>query len=93
MERERDHHDGELFGWTDGRIAIFVDRDASAWVIARGWLDSDRLTDVRRWRFDTERRVLGQLARLVHEATGEHRAAAEAAGRLADWLARQASPI
>lgn len=77
----------DLFGWSDGRVLIFVDHVEHVWVVARGWRRGDRLSDVRRWTFDSERRATGQLRRLVEEATGDTAAAAAASSDLAAWFA------
>ena len=77
----------ELFAWSDGGIALLVERNDDSWVIARSWLSGDRMTDVRRWRFACERRLIGQMRRLVRERIDNGNAAEVAAGSLADWLA------
>jgi len=77
----------ELFAWTDGRVVLFVDHTDAALIVARGWRRGDRLTDVRRWSFDSERRATGQVRRLVGEATGDPFAADATAGEFTGWLA------
>lgn len=76
----------ELFAWSDGRIVLLVARDHDAWVISRGWRQADRLTDVRRWRFGCERRLVGQMRRLVRERVEGDHACDSAAAALSDWL-------
>ena len=76
----------ELFAWSDGRIALLVERNGDSWVIARSWLNGDRMTDVRRWRFECERRLIGQMRRLVRERIEDGHAAEVAAASLAEWL-------
>ena len=40
------------------------------YVLARGWIENDRLTHVRRWSFATAEKFSGQVRRLVMEASG-----------------------
>jgi hypothetical protein len=82
----------ELFAWTDGRVVLFVNHADAAWIVARGWRRGDRLTDVRRWTFDSERRATGQVRRLVGEATGDPFAADATAAEFTGWLATR-SPL
>lgn len=77
-----------LFRWSNGRVVIFVERVGAEWVVARGWQEGDRLGNVRRWRFDDPRRVVGQIRRLVRDATGDPALADAQANRVADWLGR-----
>jgi hypothetical protein len=79
-------HQTELFAWSDGRIVLFVDRGEAGPVVARGWLRDDCLSDVRRWRFDSDRRAVGQIRRLVEESTGNPLSAAAIAGQLVEWF-------
>ena len=65
---------------------LFVERSAAAWTISRGWRSDDRLVDVRRWHFDSSRRVVGQMRRLVYEATGNHEISDKIAEELRAWL-------
>jgi hypothetical protein len=76
----------ELFTWSHGRVVLFVDRSDDAWTVARAWRLGDRLIDVRRWRFDCERRLIGQMRRLVREATQEYPTGDVVAARVADWI-------
>jgi len=80
----------QLYRWSNGTIVIFAERDGSEWAISRGWRTGDRLDDVRRWRFESERRLVGQLRRLVREATDDHLAANAAVSELEIWI--QGSP-
>lgn len=77
-----------LFRWSNGRVVLFVERDGAAWVVARGWQEGDSLSDIRRWRFDDPRRAIGQIRRLVREATGDIALADAEAERLRAWLER-----
>jgi len=83
----RDTHQSELFGWSNNRNVLFVDHEGPSWIVARGWSNDDRLVDIRRWRFDSERRAAGQFRRLVEEATGDPAAAVVAMERLTEWFA------
>lgn len=74
--------DGDLIIWRGSGIALVGEHDGDRWVIARGWLTADRMTDVRRWVFTTPEAFGGQFRRLVTEASGnadEGRAAGAAA--------------
>ncbi len=81
----------QLYRWSNGTIVIFAEREGTAWAISRGWRTGDRLDDVRRWRFESERRLVGQLRRLVREATGDFLAANAAVSELEVWIG-QTSP-
>lgn len=76
-----------IFGWSNGRIVLLIDRDEHTWVVARGWRQGDALVDVRRWHFDSDRRAIGQIRRLVREATDQPDEADEVANRASAWLA------
>jgi hypothetical protein len=60
----------ELFGWRNDLIVLLAEREGANFVLARGWMESDRLTDVRRWTFHDPRLLAAQVLRLVREATG-----------------------
>jgi hypothetical protein len=77
-----------LFRWSNGRVVLFVERDGAGWVVARGWQEGDSLVDVRRWRFDDARRVVGQIRRLVRDATADPALADAEAERVQSWLNR-----
>ena len=76
----------DLFSWSDHRIVLFVEHTESSWVLSRGWRSGDRLVDVRRWTFDSSRRVVGQMRRLVFDATDDRVTADMIAERLRMWL-------
>jgi hypothetical protein len=72
----------ELIIWRGAGIALVGENDGDRWVIARGWLPADQMTDIRRWVFSTPEAFSGQFRRLVSEACGnsdEGRAAGAAA--------------
>jgi hypothetical protein len=79
--------DNSLFCWSNGLVLLLVDRSEDAWVIARGWHEGDGLVDVRRWRFACERRLIGQMRRLVHEATQRPSDGDDVASQFTAWLA------
>lgn len=79
--------DETLFAWSDGGIALLVERSGDCWIIARSWLHGDSMTDVRRWRFACKRRLVGQMRRLVGERTADPVTADEIAASLAEWVA------
>lgn len=73
---------GDLIIWRGAGIALVGENEGDRWVIARGWLAADQMTDVRRWVFSTPEAFSGQFRRLVSEACGnsdEGRAAGAAA--------------
>lgn len=76
----------ELFTWSNGQIVLIVEREENGWIVARGWRNGDRLDHVRRWSFVTSRRVVGQVRRLVREASGDPAAADAAADDLVRWF-------
>ncbi len=81
------HLEAGLFGWRGGGVVLLGELTGDRWIVARGWLGRDQLTDVRRWSFDNPRAFSGQIRRLAREATGDSRAAAAAAAAATDWAA------
>ena len=61
----------DLFAWSGGGIVLLAERAEERWVVARGWRQGDRLSDVRRWSFAHPRAFAGQVRRLACEATGD----------------------
>jgi hypothetical protein len=57
-----------LFMWRGGGIVLFGERENGRWVLARAWLQGDRLEHVRRWSFAEPIPFSGQVRRLVMEA-------------------------
>ena len=57
-----------LFVWRAGETVLIGAREADRWVLARGWREGDRLTDVRRWRFVAPELFCRQVGRLVADA-------------------------
>jgi hypothetical protein len=58
-----------LFTWRGAEIVLFGIREADRFILARGWLQGDRLTDIRRWSFSDPVRFSGQVRRLVAETS------------------------
>ena len=59
-----------LFKWRGNGIVLIGTREDDRWVLARAWLDGDRLQHVRRWSFAQPIPYSGQVRRLIMEATG-----------------------
>lgn len=76
-----------LYLWRGNGIVLMGQIEDDRFVLARGWIEYDRLTHVRRWRFATPEQFAGQVKRLVMEATGEFRLAADERLVALDWLA------
>jgi hypothetical protein len=76
-----------LFAWRGGEIVLFGERSGEHWVLARGWRDADRLTDVRRWSFSTPERFVSQVRRLAWEAVSDAARSAAAAASASAWVA------
>ena len=60
-----------LFMWRGNGIVLFGTEEAGRWVLARGWIEGERMQHVRRWSFAAPIPFSGQVRRLVHEATGD----------------------
>lgn len=75
-----------LFAWRGAGIVLMGERGETTWVLARGWRSGDRLTDVRRWVFDDPTRFVGQVRRLVLEATANSPQAIDAANAAGGWV-------
>lgn len=61
-----------LYLWQGNGILLVGQREDDRFVLARGWIEHDRLTHVRRWRFTNSDLFSGQVRRLVLEASGDH---------------------
>lgn len=59
-----------LFAWRGGQVVLIGERSDERWILARGWPEEDRLTDVRRWSFATPERFAVQVLRLVRDVAG-----------------------
>ena len=64
---------------------LLAERAGDHWVIARGWRTGDALRDVRCWTFASPRTFAGQVRRLIADATGDHRHAAEMSAAALTW--------
>ncbi len=64
-----------LFAWRGGGIVLLGDVEDGRWILSRGWLLADALTDVRRWSFAAAGGFARQVRRLVLEATDDPAAA------------------
>ena len=89
LERGTDEREA-IFTWRGGGVVLIAERSDSAWVVARGWLHGDQLTDIRRWSFSSSQLLAGQIRRLVREATRNHLDADAAVAEIVAWAARQA---
>jgi hypothetical protein len=74
-----------VFLWRGAGIVLIGTREGERFVLARGWLRADRLTDVRRWSFLDRRRFSVQVRRLVSEAGNSASLAVAEATRALDW--------
>ena len=59
-----------LFRWRGNGIVLIGTREDDRWVLARAWLEDDRLQHVRRWSFTRPISYSRQVRRLIMEATG-----------------------
>jgi hypothetical protein len=74
-----------MFMWRGAGIVLLGERDGDRFVLARGWLRDDRLTDVRRWSFKDRHRFSVQVRRLVVEAGRETCEGVAEGARALDW--------
>jgi hypothetical protein len=74
-----------LFLWRGNGIVLFGAQEENRWVLARGWLEGDRLAHVRRWSFATPIPFSGQVRRLVMEACGDSARAQHEGLRALAW--------
>ena len=59
-----------LFMWRGNGIVLIGTHDDGRWVLARAWLEGDRLEHVRRWSFAQPLPFSRQVRRLIAEANG-----------------------
>ena len=57
-----------LFMWRGNGIVLFGTHEDGRWILARAWLQGDRLEHVRRWSFAQPIRFSRQVRRLIAEA-------------------------
>lgn len=74
-----------IFLWRGATIVLLGNREGDRFVLARGWLEEDRLTNVRRWSFADQLRFSVQVRRLVAEAGCDQSQAGAEAKRAFDW--------
>ncbi len=74
-----------LFVWRGGGVVVLGDYHDDRWVVSRGWLKADALTDVRRWTFAAPSAFAGQVRRLVLDATGDGALARANGADALDW--------
>ena len=83
--------DTSLYLWRGNGIVLMGQKEDDRFVLARGWIENDRLTHVRRWRFSTPVQFSGQVRRLVMEASGDYRLAVNERIISLNWLASTVS--
>jgi hypothetical protein len=60
-----------LFMWRGNGIVLYGTLEDGRWVLARAWLEGDRLEHVRRWLFAAPIPFSGQVRRLIMDASGD----------------------
>jgi hypothetical protein len=61
----------QLFMWRGNGIVLIGTHEDGRWVLARAWLEGDRLEHVRRWSFAQPIPFSGQVRRLIVDANGD----------------------
>jgi hypothetical protein len=74
-----------LFLWRGNGIVLMGTLDAGRWILARAWLEGDRLEYVRRWSFAQPIPFSGQVRRLITEASGNAALARDEGLRALAW--------
>ncbi len=74
-----------LFAWRGGGVVVLGDYHDDRWVVSRGWLKADAMTDVRRWTFAAPGAFSGQVRRLVLDATGDSELSRATYADALDW--------
>lgn len=74
-----------LFAWRGNGIVLIGTRENDRWILARAWLEDDRLQHVRRWSFAQPIPYSRQVRRLIMEATGNIAHARDEALRALAW--------
>ena len=74
-----------LFKWRGNGIVLIGTRENERWILARAWLEDDRLQHVRRWSFAQPVPYSRQVRRLILEASGNVMLARDEALRALDW--------
>ena len=76
---------GSLFMWRGNGIVLIGTREEGRWVLARAWLEGDRLQHIRRWSFAQPIPYSGQVRRLIMEANGNFALARDEGQRALGW--------
>jgi hypothetical protein len=71
--------------WRGGGIVLIGEHEQDRWVLARAWLQGDRLEYVRRWSFAAPIPFSGQVRRLIMEADGDFALARDEGFRALAW--------
>jgi hypothetical protein len=74
-----------LFMWRGSGIVLIGTHEEGRWVLARAWLQGDRLEYVRRWSFAQPIPFSGQVRRLITEANGNAALARDEGLRALAW--------
>ena len=74
-----------LFMWRGDGIVLIGIYDDNRWVLARAWLQGDRLEHVRRWSFAQPIRFSRQVRRLITEANDDIALARDEGLRALAW--------
>lgn len=74
-----------LFMWRGNGIVLIGTYGDNRWVLARAWLQGDRLEHVRRWSFAQPLRFSGQVRRLITEANDNATLARDEGLRALAW--------
>jgi hypothetical protein len=74
-----------LFMWRGNGIVLIGTHDDGRWILARAWLQGDRLEYVRRWSFAQPIPFSGQVRRLITEASGNVALARDEGLRALAW--------
>lgn len=74
-----------LFLWRGAGIVLYGAPEEDRWVLARGWLEGDRLQHIRRWSFAQPIPFSGQVRRLIMDATGDAALACREGLRALAW--------
>jgi hypothetical protein len=76
---------GSLFMWRGNGIVLIGTREEGRWILARAWLEDDRLQHTRRWSFAQPIPYSGQVRRLIMEANGNFQHARDEGLRALAW--------
>ena len=76
---------GSLFMWRGNGIVLIGAREEGRWVLARAWLEGDRLQHTRRWSFTQPIPFSGQVRRLIMETNANFLLARDEGLRALAW--------